>query len=252
MNLEKITTIDDVINELQDIVKTSVNQNSTFGYFAALYLKVTEQVKDGIDSGYFDDNERMERLDVIFAKRYIEAYTNFNQGKPISEAWQKAFELSSKDWPIVLQYLMAGMNAHINLDLGIAAATVMEGKDMQLLKNDFDKINTVLSKLVEGVENDLSNIWPTLKKILRWTRGVDNFLVDFSMKLARDGAWKFAVSLSEAPSDKWPNVIEERDEKVTKKAKIVLQPRRIVRWVYKIIRRGEKGTIAERIEDLLK
>ncbi|MCH2224813.1 MAG: DUF5995 family protein [Crocinitomicaceae bacterium] len=252
MNLDQITTIDNVINELQEIVKKSINQNSTFGYFAALYLKVTEQVKEGINSGYFEDNERMEQLDVIFAKRYIEAYKNYHQGKPISSAWQKAFELSEKDWPIVLQYLMAGMNAHINLDLGIAAATVMEGKNIQLLENDFDKINTILSKLVEDVENDLSTIWPTLKRILRWTKGVDNFLVDFSMKLARDGAWKFALSLSDIPPNNWEYSINERDEKVTKNAKIILQPGWIVRLIFRIIRKGEKGTVAKRIDDLVK
>lgn len=252
MNIDQITTIEDVINELQDIIKVSVDENSTFGYFAALYLKVTEEVKKGIDTGYFDDNERMERLDVIFAKRYIEAYKNYHAGLPISAAWQKAFELSSEDWPIVLQYLMAGMNAHINLDLGIAAATVMEGKDIQALEGDFNKINTVLSELVEGVENDLANIWPTLKRILRWTRGVDNFLVDFSMKLARDGAWKFAVELSKTPLAEWPASIDNRDKKVTTNAKIVLEPGWLVRCIFWIIRRGEKGTISERIKDLLK
>jgi hypothetical protein len=35
---------------------------------------VTKKVKNGIENNLFDDGPRMEKLDVIFAKRYIDAY----------------------------------------------------------------------------------------------------------------------------------------------------------------------------------
>ena len=34
------------------------------------------------------------------------------------------------------------------------------------------------------VQNDLATIWPTLLKILKWAKNVDDFLVNFSMNLA--------------------------------------------------------------------
>ena len=64
-------TIDQVIRQLDDIIDWSIRNDSRLGYFAALYRKVTLQVKSGITDGFFEDAERMERLDVIFAKGSI-------------------------------------------------------------------------------------------------------------------------------------------------------------------------------------
>ena len=139
--MKSIHNIDDVIAVLQDIIDTSIQEKSPLGYFAALYQKVTIKVKEGIQNGVFEDGPRMEKLDIIFAKRYIDAYYDFSQNKTVTSSWLKAFMLSKKFWPIVLQHLLIGMNAHINLDLGIAAAQVSEGEPIEKLKNDFNKIN---------------------------------------------------------------------------------------------------------------
>ena len=65
---------------------------------------------------------------MIFANRYLKAYSDFQNNKVVSKSWEVAFKGTERFWPIVLQHLLAGMNAHINLDLGIAAAKVMEGE----------------------------------------------------------------------------------------------------------------------------
>jgi hypothetical protein len=245
-----VYSIDDVIARLEQIVQDSGSTNSTFGYFAALYLKVTKEVKKGIRDDFFEDGERMEQLDVIFAKRYLDAYDANRNNEAVTDSWEAAFEMAEDYWPIVLQHLLVGMNAHINLDLGIAAATVMKGKDIDDLHEDFNKINTILSNLVYEVEQNLAAIWPRLKTILKWTRGVDDFLVDFSMELARDGAWRFAKVLSAAPASAWEKAIHERDQKVAQKAKVVIQPPILVNLMFKIVRLGERGTVAQKIQQL--
>ena len=242
--------INDVIKILDAIIKQTKTDNNPLGYFAALYRKVTVKVKEGIANNYFDDGPRMEKLDVIFASRYIDAYYANQNNKHVTESWKKAFDLSNKYWPIVLQHLLIGMNAHINLDLGIAAAEVMEGKDINDLKGDFDKINEVLSKLVDEVEKDLSEIWPTLKKILKWTGRVDDFLVDFSMEIARDGAWNFAVEVAGTPENKVAECIELRDQRVAKTGSLITKPGRIINIVFDIIRLGEKGSVSDKITDM--
>jgi len=45
-----------------------------------------------------------------------------NTGQTPTESWVKAFDATEFWWLIVLQHLLMDMNAHINLDLGIAAA----------------------------------------------------------------------------------------------------------------------------------
>jgi hypothetical protein len=75
MNPDSGLSIDDVISALDKIVLTSKQNNDPAGYFAALYRKVTITLKEGIASGFFDDGSRMEQLDVVFAKRYLDAYS---------------------------------------------------------------------------------------------------------------------------------------------------------------------------------
>lgn len=248
--MKPVNSIDDVIAILEDIITTSKANQDPLGYFAALYQKVTIKVKEGIEKKFFDDNERMEKLDIIFAKRYLDAYFDYHENKPVTNSWKRTFEISKHFWPIVLQHLLLGMNAHINLDLGIAAAEVSKGKNIDDLHDDFNKINEILSSLVDDVENELAAIWPTLKIILRLTRKVDNFLVDFSMKLARDGAWRFASSLAQQPDGNWTDLIEARDQKVARKVNIIINPGWIVSTIFAIIRLGERGSVKEKIEHL--
>lgn len=250
MDATPITTIDQVIEALDQIIAESQQQQSPNGFFAALYRKVTISVKEGIADGVFEDGPRMEQLDVIFASRYIDAFRAHQQGKEVTLSWLEAFNLAERWWPIVLQHLLIGMNAHINLDLGIAAAEVMKGKDIQDLKNDFDHINAVLAALVEEVESNLATIWPTFRKLLKWANGFEDFLINFGMKEARDGAWKFAVELSKEESTHFDAAIEARDKSVAEIGEMVTSPGLLPSLIFKVIRLGERGTVAEKIEGM--
>lgn len=250
MNPEDISTIDEVITFLENIILKSEQYKDPSGYFAALYRKVTIRVKEGIASGFFDDSWRIEQLDIVFAKRYIDAWVLHHKEEPPTLSWQKAFDFSTHYRPIVLQHLLLGMNAHINLDLGIAAAKISKGKNIADLENDFNRINEILSSLVHEVEEDLEAVWPTLKLILKLAGKVDDFMIDFSMKLARDGAWKFANQLSGAPENQFQSLIEVRDQKVTAKSKIITKPGKIATIVLFIIRVMERGSVTDKIRKL--
>lgn len=250
MKAIQIETIDQVITTLDQIIQESIDNENCAGYFAALYRKVTIKVKEGIEQDFFDDGPRMEHLDVVFASRYIHAYEAYKNGEVLTHSWQVAFDLTTHYWPIVLQHLLIGMNAHINLDLGIAASEISENKNINDLQGDFNKINKILSSLVHEVDQDLAEIWPTFRIIVKALGKVDDYLVDFSMKLARDGAWKFAKELSETPEPLKPETITARDQKVSKKASLVTNPGFLISAIFKMIRIGERGSVAKKIEDL--
>jgi hypothetical protein len=247
MNIE---AIDDVILSLEDIVSECEEKGDPLGYFAVLYQKVTIAVKVGVAAGFFDDGPRMEQLDVVFARRYIEAYFAFRQQNMVTQSWLKAFSVSGSYWPIVLQHLLMGMNAHINLDLGIAAAEVSKGKRMADLEKDFNRINEILSSLVHEVEGNLSLVWPALKFILKHTGKVDDYLVDFSMKLARDGAWKFANSIAGLSGTELEQAIIQRDLKVSIKTAVILNTGIVASVVLKLIRVTEWGSVKSKIRKM--
>lgn len=246
-------TIDEVIERLDVIIDDAKKNNSRIGYFPALYRKVTIEVRDKIKKGdYFKDNVRMENLDVLFANRYLTAYDQFVQNEKTTESWDIAFEKTKRYWPIVLQHLLWGMNAHINLDLGIAAARVDPKEDIKELKGDFDKINDLLGGLVVGVEEDLSEVWPTLKIILKFSGKIDDFLINFSMEKARKEAWKFAVELADKSPEEQAKMIAEKDREIAQFAKLINPPGLIPKLIFGVIRVGEKRNVAEIIEILEK
>jgi len=191
-------------------------------------------------------------LDIAFANRYLSALYSYKNKEAVPVSWKSAFDLSNNYWPIVLQHILMGINAHINLDLGTAAAQISRGKNLADLENDFNKINTILSSLVHEVENDLSAVWPALKYLLKWSGKVDDFLVDFSMKLAREGAWKYANQIVNLPETEIQGSIDERDLRVANKVHIITKPGMIASIAMGIIRITERGSVADKIQVLRK
>jgi hypothetical protein len=252
MNTKQATTINEVIQCLDEIIETSKLDQCAIGLFTTLYREVTLQIKHGIETGLFQNPERMEKIDVIFANRYLKAYYQFKAKEKPSECWEFSFTKGEEYWPIVAQHLLLGINAHVNLDLGIACAQVSTPESIFDLHSDYNKINEILSNLVGGVEKCLVEIWPTLTYILKLSGKIDNFFIDFSMKTARDGAWKYATEFVLLPENQREASIQERDIKVTKIARLVSNPGYFVSSVFKFIRLFEKGTVAQKIIDLSK
>ncbi len=244
------TSIDEVIAQLTAIVEWSKQNNSRMGYFAALYRKVTIQVKKGITDNFFDDGPRMERLDIIFANRYIHACYQYQTGQTPTQSWVRAFNETEHWWPIVLQHLLIGMNAHINLDLGIAAAETVPPGELPSLKGDFDKINGVLAGLVGDVQKELAEIWPLLKLLNSALGNVETAIINFSMEKARDAAWSFAEKLSPLSEEQRQQAIIDKDEMIALFSRVISHPGYYPSLIIGIIRLGERGTTRQRIEIL--
>ncbi len=243
-------TIDEIIERITEIVDEAKEDRSRIGYFPALYRKVTIQVKQGIEEGFFDDGERMERLDVIFAQRYLDAFEEYRSGGTLTQSWLFAFEVTEQWWPIVLQHLILGMNAHINLDLGIAAARVAPHEQLPTLQEDFNKINKILASLVDSVLEELAEIWLVLRLLNRYLGSVETAVINFSMEKARDQAWSVAELLAPLNEAEQAREIEQLDGQALKLARLVRHPGKLGGTVTKIIRLGERGTV-RRIIDIL-
>ena len=244
------TSIDEVIAQLTAIIEWSKQNNSRIGYFAALYRKVTIQVKKGITDNFFDDGPRMERLDIIFANRYIHACYQYQTGQKPTQSWVRAFNETGHWWPIVLQHLLIGMNAHINLDLGIAAAETVPPGELPSLKGDFDKINGVLADLVGDVQKELAAIWPLLRLLNSALGSVETAIINFSMEKARDAAWSFAEKLSPLPEEQRQQAIIDKDEMIALFSRVISHPGYYPSLIIGIIRLGERGSTRQRIEIL--
>jgi hypothetical protein len=206
-------TIDEVIERLNAILDDSLRQGTRIGYFTALYERVTTNVRRALVAGnVFEDNDRMERLDVVFANRFLDAWDAHVGGGTPTASWQVAFGGLDHSDALVVQHLLLGMNAHINLDLGIAAATIAPTKaELDSLWPDFKRINDVLARLVQVVEDELGEISPRLKRIEDFAPGLEDKVFDFAMDEARDFAWALAQQLAAAGPEGRDAVIAARD-----------------------------------------
>ena len=207
-------TIDEVVVRLEQIIEDSAARGDRSGYFAALYNRVTERVRDGIAAGEFADSTRMARLDVLFANRYLAAFDAWRAGQLPSRSWCAAFSAGERNDLTVLQHLVLGMNAHINLDLGIAAVRCASGPAFDSLRADFFKINEVLASLLSVVEAETEAMEPLLGWVARAAHGLQDTLANQFIDEARDGAWRFAQSLAALPPEAQTAAIARRDGEV--------------------------------------
>lgn len=227
MPVRKLQSIDEVLDELDDIIEITVEEESPLAIFAFVYRRTTASIAVGIEEGVFEDPERMERFDVDFAAKYIRAFWRYRHDKPVPFVWRTAFHAADDPdgrKPIILQHLLLGMNAHINLDLGIAAAETAPGGQIQSLKNDFMTVNNLLEELIDEMQRRIYRASPLLFLIDWIGERNDEAVINFSLRRARDFAWGAAVTLAHADEEEKEHIIRNLDEQVERVAKRILAP----------------------------
>src|SRR5689334_23076521 len=142
-----------------------MKSGSRLGYFAALYKRMTMAIRDGMRSGKFQDNARIERLDVEFAGRYIVTREQYFAGELHGQCWLQAYAATNSPQYTVLQQLLIGINPHIMIDLGVAAARTCPGDELTGLQQDFNTINTVIASLFPVVDAELDELSPIERAI---------------------------------------------------------------------------------------
>jgi len=223
------TTIDEVLAQLEGVIDSSIESNSRMGYFAALYYKVTCKVKEGIMNNEFENGTRMEKFDVIFANRYLNAVTQWNTKIEPSGPWLVAFQATNKISPLVIQHLLLAMNAHINLDLGIAAVELAKtGYDIQTLRKDFMSINNIIGTLALEVTTQINKVSPLLS-LFGLHASNNALLIQFSIENARDGSWNFAEELNAKAGTDYATCISKRTDTIKKLGLAIITTKGIIR-----------------------
>lgn len=242
--------IDEVIARLEALVAGFRSGGSRLGYFPALYLKVTRAVREGIAAGRFQDGPRMDRLDTVFANRYLAALHAWQAGEPCSACWRVAFEATGRWRPIILQHLLLGMAAHIQLDLGAAAAEVAPGVELAGLKADFMAINGILGDLTGPVQGALDDLSPWLMVLDVAAGNLDEALARFGMDAVRDGAWGFAERLAPLDAPARAQALAEADAAVAANARLLARPLPLMALLCLLVRIPETGDPRKVIEAL--
>ncbi|MGH7468949.1 MAG: DUF5995 family protein [Longimicrobiales bacterium] len=245
-----LATIDDVIHELTRIVERAKADRSRLGYFAALYRNVTIRVRDGVAAGRFEDGARIQRLDVLFAARYLDALRTYRAGHQPTRSWAVAFRMA-QSWPLlIIQHLLLGIHAHINLDLAIAAVETSPGAELSGLKRDFDSINDVLGEMLDDVQNRIARVSPWAGVLDRLGARTDEEIFTFGLGKSRALSWQAALSLNQVQGPLRMAQVDLHDRAVATLATPIYNPGLFVRTALMGVRAREIGDIGAIIDAL--
>jgi hypothetical protein len=242
--MSNTNTIQDVLRDLDEIIAESIKTNSRIGLFAYVYRRTTFEIASEISLGNFEDNQKLEDFDVAFAKLYLDAYNAYKKNQKVSASWAFAFEQANKPLTIV-QHILLGMNAHINLDLAVAAATVMQGKDIHTLENDFNKVNDILYQITNELQDRLSRVSRLMFILDVIGKNKDEKIINFSMRKARNQSWKTAKRLWSLDQEDKEHAVSKIDRLVLLLSKHISSPKSLIIWLFlKIIQAFETKEVS--------
>lgn len=190
-------SIHDVI-ALMNHIDAALPESDGLKWFNKLYNMVTQAVAHEVDAGRFINGANVAKLDVLFARRYFNAFVLNAKGGNSPRAWRPLLQYRQRPGVSRLQFALAGMNAHINHDLALAVVDTCRQESIAPdretpFANDFLIVNEIL----EETEHTSTPILLTglLGTLERGMGKVDNALAMWSVKHARDSAWTNAEVL---------------------------------------------------------
>ena len=227
------------------------SRGDRLGWFAAMYGQTTRTVRDHVAAGRFDDAERMCGFVERFAARYLGPLAAWQAGLPVPKSWRIAFHASAQRESVILQHLLLGINAHVNLDLAVVAAEACPGDEIDGLRNDFLRVNEILGALMPGVRACIGRFSPLLDVLDRVGGGEDDEVLNFSVKVARDEAWSQALTL--APVDdpaRRQAMVDSLDRRVAVLGKLVASPGGLLQRAVDVVAATESDDVVAVLDAL--
>lgn len=194
-------TIGEMYRRFHRVVPTCDDNN----VFSITYLRVTEDIRTGVDEGFYDDENWLNRLDALFARTYFLTYDNHLAGRRelVPPAWRVAMEAGRDGTVEGIGNLLLSINAHVNRDFPfVLYQSGLVDADGRSRKPAHDSGNDRLRPLQA----------PTLAELsARFDASIDDYDVPgltlddeafFDLLVSwRESAWQNAVRLAEAKND---------------------------------------------------
>jgi hypothetical protein len=243
-------TIDDVLGALRTVVDDAAAAGDRVGLFATVYRQVTAAVAKGVRDGRFDDPERLSRFDAVFAGRYLRALTSWQGGHDPGRSWRLALRAAEDDGAALVQHVVLGVNAHINLDLAVAAAQTAPGAQIGTFKGDFEAINDVLIDVLCRLQGALGELSPLLDKLDAVLGRLDEQILGFAVERARSEAWEAAVLLAGQTGEARHATVRMLDRYAYGLGRIVLAPPFPAPAALVVVRSAERTPVGAAIRHL--
>ena len=168
--------------------------------FSYVYVLITRQLAEAIDTAGFLDLQWIVQLAEAFAARYIAAIEAANtSGLP--PAWAEVFDTMRNQRTTVLEDLLFSITAHIFHDLPLALTEVgLDANNVSRI-HDFHQMNDVLGKNIQSIIDAVTGRY---EPFFRWLDRLEEknaqILTNYGFRISRGMAWYNAERLLDPAS----------------------------------------------------
>jgi hypothetical protein len=238
-------TVNEVLELLGRCLQTARAENSADGYFPLIYTWETLDIAAAADAHLFDDPDALRRMIVAFANRYFAARRQFRAGDPTPKSWALAFRAARSSSILVLQHLLLAINAHVNVDLAVAAA------ETGVPWADYSRVDAILGRGIARIQRSLNRTTIVLRLLDVVGGDFDEMLTTFSLKAARRHAFELAHRLRGAPEATRAELIAEADDFALRLGGCVLEPPLRDRLLLALVKLSERNASPRDLLSLL-
>lgn len=197
--------------------------------FNNLYLTITRRILERDRAGDFRHPEFLNRLDVEFAIRYLDALRAFGAGDSgVPAAWRVLLGRYDDASLRSLPCAVAGVNAHINFDLAFALIATWEklghAAHASPQHHDYLLVNAVFAEEIPGLRRRYLDGWQRCVDALNGS--FDDWYQNVLVECTRARAWERAQRLWTLRADRvaFDLVRSQMDAQAAHVGRVLLSP----------------------------
>jgi hypothetical protein len=170
--------------------------------FLSCYALMTRNMLAALAAGEFDDAAWASRLLDHFAGYYFDALDVYEAGaEQAPVVWRCAHDAARRPNTPALSLLLLGVNAHINYDLVLAVADLLEPEWPALSEDarraryaDYCRVNDIIGRTIDRVQEDILEKREPIMAVIDTIFGpADEWLVSKGITHWREDVWGRAV-----------------------------------------------------------
>lgn len=200
--------------------------------FLQCYMVMTTRMAGAIDQGEFGDGVWVDHLLTRFADAYFGAVEAYEAGDGhLATPWRITFDTARDRDLTVVQHLFLGINAHINYDLVVVLAELLDPewryldtRGRRMRQQDHMHVNRIIARTVDEVQDTVvERHAPSLAVVDAALGPVDEWLASRLLAGWRNQVWRHAVALVEsAGGDERRERLKAVEEAAARRAERIL------------------------------
>ena len=211
----------DVIARMQAIIRAWEETADRRAVFLTCYMMMTENMQTAVKQGEFADCAWVDRLLRHFAGYYFVALDAYERDRASAPAvWRLAHNAALEGRELALQQLLLGVNAHINYDLVLTLADMLDPKWAELTEEqrhlryvDYCHVNDIIGRTVDAVQDQvLEPAMPAMELVDRLFGDLDERLISRIITDWRESVWEHTAHLLDTHDPAMRAVLVQRVE----------------------------------------